>query len=346
MSGRFLMGKPSVSVVIPTNNRPALLKEAVRSVMVQTFSASEIIIIDNSSKARGQEQIKDLRRLSNRISAYRFPSNRGVSAARNFGLEKAKGDYILFLDDDDLLHPQMLESSLALFEQNPGVDVVTCLSKAFIDHNSSGRSQKFHCAEQDLESVGGTYPLNHPDYLKLESIAFSALMHYTLVINSCLVKKDCIRTVRFPEDLTAGEDTYFWLRLASQGCRFMLNRRFLSYVRFHAGNSRLSADHDNASIEFFNKLLSSDMLTSRHDFFLVHAHLFLKLLKMRRLGMIRHLLLTGRSPDLVFKYLRSYHSKEAKKMRHLYRFLEESSNTISADHRESPKLSDFGCKDS
>ena len=64
------------------------------------------------------------------------------------------------------------------------------------------------------------------------------------------------------------------------------------------------------------------MLMERKDVFVIHAHLVLRLARARRLKMIRHLLFTLRSPDLIFKYLRSYYSKRAREMRSLYKFLE------------------------
>ena len=106
---------PEVSVVIPTFNRPALLEEAVQSVLAQTSTANEIIIVNDGSRTEYRAKISDMARLGPRIFIYHFSSNKGASAARNFGLENAKGDYILFLDDDDLLHPEMLESCLAVF---------------------------------------------------------------------------------------------------------------------------------------------------------------------------------------------------------------------------------------
>ncbi len=307
----------------------------MQSVLAQTVSDYEIIIIDNGSEGRFQARIQDLRRFGAQIATYRFPLNRGASVARNFGLEKATGIYVLFLDDDDLLHPHMLEANLSVFEKNRGADIVTCLSNAFIDYSSLEHSLQVDWRERGADLLKVTYPLNHPDYTQLERIPFSALLHFTLIINSCLVKKDCIKNIRFPEDLTVGEDTYFWLELASQGYDIVLNRQVCAYVRFHPRSSRLNKDYDNASIKFFNKVLSSGMLRNRDDLFLVHAQLFLKFFRMKRLEMIRHLLFTLRSPDLIHKYLRSYCRKEARKMRSLYRFLEESRNPLTADYQKS-----------
>jgi glycosyltransferase involved in cell wall biosynthesis len=315
---------PAVSVIIPTFNRPAFLEEAVQSVLAQKFSDYEIIVIDDGSEGRFQERIQDLRRFYAQLSVYRLPSNKGASVARNFGLRKSKGDYILFLDDDDLLHPEMLEGNLLIFEKDPQVDVVTCLSNAFIDHRSPEAPLQLDSGEAGMDLLNITYPLNDPNYLSMEHISFSALLHFTLIISSCLVKKDCIKDTRFPENLTAGEDTYFWMELASRGCDIVSRKRVGAYVRFHPWSGRLNLNYADASIEFFNEVLSSGMLRNRDDLFIVHAQLALKFLRMRRPEMVKHLLFTLRSPDLVHKYLRSYLSREARRMRSIYRLLEKS----------------------
>ena len=311
----------------------------MQSVLTQTVPAHDIIIVDDGSEERFQAKIQDTARLGAQISVFRFQSARGVSAARNFGLQKAQGDYILFLDDDDLLHPRMIESNLSVFGQDPGVDVVTCLSKAFIGRSPFLFSQH-DCGEPAIDPSRVLYPINHIDYMKLERLSFSALLRYTLVINSCLVRKDCLEHAHFPEDLTVGEDTYLWLKLVSQGCNFTLNRNSLVFVRVHGESCRLRADYNDATLQFFSKLLSSGMLRDRHDLFLVHAHLFLKLYRMKRLEMIRPFLYTLKSPDLILKSLLSYYSTGARKMRCLYKFLEGARHAFPADEREMKKFLD------
>ena len=315
---------PVVSVIIPTFNRPALLREAVRSVLSQTFSRWEIIIVDNGSDSCFQPLIRALSRMDDRISLYSFPSNGGASAARNRGIEEARGEYLLFLDDDDLLHPRMLESSIAVFLRSPATDIVTCLSGAFIDPHSAEQPLPFGAGEKDDNLPVTTYPLNHPDYAKLDRVAFSTLLHHTLIIHSCLVRKRAIGEIRFPEDLRAGEDTLFWLSLAARGSEIVLLKRVLAYVRFHRGSSRADSGYDEAVVRFFMKLLSSGLAADRHSSFLAHAHLALKLFRMRRPEMLAHLLAALRSPDLIVRYLFSYHRAGARRMRRLYRFLERS----------------------
>jgi glycosyltransferase involved in cell wall biosynthesis len=112
---------PLVSVVIPTRNRPEMLAEAVASVLAQTFADYEIIVVSNGESA-------DTRRASRQAAAgcvFIELDQGNVSAARNAGIEYAKGEWIAFLDDDDLWLPSKLERQLAEADRT-GADMVAC----------------------------------------------------------------------------------------------------------------------------------------------------------------------------------------------------------------------------
>jgi glycosyltransferase involved in cell wall biosynthesis len=119
---------PNVSVVIPTHNRPAWLAEALASVRAQTFTDYEIIVVSNGECA--ETRCKS-RSISEAHGATYFALDKSsVSAARNFGVAKAAGDWIAFLDDDDIWFPEKLERQLAEAERS-GADMVVCDYAAF-----------------------------------------------------------------------------------------------------------------------------------------------------------------------------------------------------------------------
>ena len=101
------MSLPLVSVVIPTYNRLDFLKEAIFSVKKQAFNNYELLIVDDASSDGTWDWLQSLQ--DDRIRVFRFESNQYVSAARNKGLSEALGEFIMFLDDDDLLLPQALK---------------------------------------------------------------------------------------------------------------------------------------------------------------------------------------------------------------------------------------------
>src|SRR5262245_47528368 len=114
--------RPLVSVVIPCFNLGAYLDETVQSVLTQTVSDFEILIVDDGST---DAVTRDL------LAGGRWPraqvfrtENRGLARARNFLLGHARGEFICALDADDKLHPRYLESALSAFEQDPGLTFV------------------------------------------------------------------------------------------------------------------------------------------------------------------------------------------------------------------------------
>ena len=103
-----------VSVVLTTYNRPKLLIRALESVKVQTFQPKEIILVDDSSDKNATNFIK--KHLSDDIIYLKHKHNLGLAAARNTGLRYAKGDFIAYLDDDDIWMPTRLESQVKHWE--------------------------------------------------------------------------------------------------------------------------------------------------------------------------------------------------------------------------------------
>lgn len=114
---------PLVSAIITTHNRPQLLECAIKSVLQQTFHNLECIVVDDASSDSTESIYKD----DSRIIYVRIPSeeSRGGNHARNVGVQHAKGEYVAFLDDDDIWLPQKIEKQLNLFQQN-SKSVVFC----------------------------------------------------------------------------------------------------------------------------------------------------------------------------------------------------------------------------
>src|SRR5437016_1937557 len=117
--------KPLVSVVIPTYNRAQRTIASTESVFAQTYTNLEIIVIDDGSKDGSSEIIEKFleerkRTQHGRQIHYFKQPNQGASAARNAGIERARGEFIAFLDSDDTWLPDKLERQLAAMEQFPG----------------------------------------------------------------------------------------------------------------------------------------------------------------------------------------------------------------------------------
>jgi len=100
-----------ISCIIPTKNRSGLLSEAIYSIVNQTYKDWELIIVDDGSTDNTHEVCKDFSDIDSRIKYFKNPG-RGGAAARNYGISKSAGEYIAFLDDDDISLPHRFESQL------------------------------------------------------------------------------------------------------------------------------------------------------------------------------------------------------------------------------------------
>jgi glycosyltransferase involved in cell wall biosynthesis len=115
---------PTVSIIIPAHNAKAWVKETVGSVLAQTYTDYELVVVDDGSTDGTLDVVAQaLHGSSARHTLHRLPRNAGASAARNFGLDNSTGRYILWLDADDLLTPTALHDHVALLDAEPSVGV-------------------------------------------------------------------------------------------------------------------------------------------------------------------------------------------------------------------------------
>lgn len=125
----MLSDSPRVSVIIPCYNHGEFLDETVDSVLAQTFTDFEIIIVDDGST--DPETVRLLKGYQRPKTTVLHTPNGGVSAARNTGIERARGGYILPLDADDRIAPTYMEKAVAILDARPEVGVVYCDEEMF-----------------------------------------------------------------------------------------------------------------------------------------------------------------------------------------------------------------------
>lgn len=292
-----------VSVIIPTFNRLRYVKEAIHSVLSQTVAVREIIVVDDASSPVFRQELESLSQLDEGISVHLLPRHCGVSAARNFGLEHASGEYILFLDDDDVIHPEMIERNSAILDADPSVDVVTCKIAVFDDR---GDGVSLPMTASQLDELGRTRknrPFGFLDEQRIERQPFSHILLQGLQINANLTRARSIAHVRFSENLAgAGEDSFFWLELASRGLTFKLNNQLLSYVRRHRNSAVTMPDYDMRYTRCLYEILESSMIQTRYDRFLCHLRLFKRFIMKGQLRCLRHGRVVLLSPDLLVRH--------------------------------------------
>lgn len=205
-----------VSVIIPTRNRAAYLNHAIASVYAQSYKNFEIIVIDDGS----QDNTKDIVRTFDQRLSYLFQKHAGVSAARNHGIQEARGEYIALLDDDDLYAPQKLQRNIEYFSRHPEV-IWLCSGFGFIN------------AEGTLLPRAPIIP--EKEEVTLHDIALFAFIHTSSVI----VRKRCFEIVGgFPKGSKVSEDYHMWAKLLTHGKGAAL-KECLTFFRQHKGNTKL-----------------------------------------------------------------------------------------------------------
>lgn len=215
----------NISIVIPTRNRYDYLKMAVDSALSQTIPPMEVIIVDDGSDAAVVDKMAERWADHTTVRLHRLPEKGGVSGARNVGKQISRGDYLLFLDDDDMLLPDMLEKCI---EEFGDADIIGCrtrmisddagLSKAKIKSYRWGYSKKAEVYHLDDE------PVNH-------------LLLHAPSIHSFIGKTDLLKSVDFDEDLKYGEDLDYWIRLAMAGAQFHKAEFEGAIYRMHRKNA-------------------------------------------------------------------------------------------------------------
>ena len=206
-----------VSVIIPTHNREALLPRAVASVLGQTCRDLELIVVDDASADGTQALLQGMD--DPRLRVERLPVQSGACAARNRGIQLARGEYIAFQDSDDEWLPEKLEAQLA-FLQAQQADLVFC---AFQRCDSGGEVlQTFPHAETQEGQV-----------------SYAQLLFENLASTQCILgKADAVRALGFDERFPRMQDWEFILR-AAQTCRVCYQKQAL--VRVYVQPDSLSA---------------------------------------------------------------------------------------------------------
>lgn len=187
------MNDKLVSVIIPTYNRGSFIKETINSVLNQTYQNFEILVIDDGSTDNTKEIVHSFN--DQRIQYIHQKHSGFPAVARNTGMKIAKGEYIAFLDSDDLWFPQKLEKQMKLFEIYPG--------KLLISTN------------------GIIFPvkpyIRFLDFKRDKIISLNELLRKNIIINSSvLMKRSIINEIGFLDEnsaLKSGQDYDYWLRL-------------------------------------------------------------------------------------------------------------------------------------
>jgi len=228
------MKRPHVSVIIPTYNRAALLDRALESVIQQTYRDWEIVLVDDGSTDDTPSVVAPYARsLGDRLKYVRQP-NCGASAARNHGIDIARGRFIAFLDSDDAFAPTKLARQLELFGRRPELGLVFS-DYLCVDHTAETRVSAF---DEYLPAARSIRRTDLGDRLHVcHDDLFSALLrNYLIATIVGLVRRDVLTDqVRFAERISYAEEWLFYLQVTRR-CRAGFVDEPLSVHHFVTGS--------------------------------------------------------------------------------------------------------------
>lgn len=186
---------PYFSIIIPLYNKENFIKNTLKSVLNQNFTDFEVIIVNDGSTDSSEEKV--LQFDDSRVHYYR-KKNDGVSSARNYGIEKAKSDYIAFIDADDYWYPDFLDEMFKSINSCPQLKVFS----AAIEIETSKSAIP---ANYSIKKIGDFEIVNY----------FTASTKRTVLCSSSAVFHKMVfeQTGQFNTNLKSGEDTDLWIRI-------------------------------------------------------------------------------------------------------------------------------------
>lgn len=223
------MHAPLVSIIIPTFNYGKFIGETLQCLRNQDYQNFEIIIVDDGSTDNTKEIVAKFVELDARIK-YFYQINSGPSVARNLGLKQANGEFIQFLDADDLLSNNKISLQVKFLTENLNIDISYTSAFYFKDGCVEKLYQSLDLSQNSwMPKISGSgYPLL--EYLVRQNI---------LPINCALIRKTALNhDHQFMPNFYGVEDWYFWLDLAFNHTSFHYLEEKEAYVliRVHAGS--------------------------------------------------------------------------------------------------------------
>jgi glycosyltransferase involved in cell wall biosynthesis len=232
-----------ISVIIPTYNRASFLGEAIQSVLNQDYfvrkgpSSFELLVIDDGST----DNTKEILRSFAKKMRYYFQEHKGVSAARNLGLDLARGDYISFLDSDDLWKKEKISIQMSFMDAFPKAKV---------------------CYTEEIWKRRGVFVNPKKKHRKYSGWIFGRVLPLCLIsLSSALFRREVFEEVgKFDEELLACEDYDFGLRLALKYAVYFLPKSLIIKRGGHSDQlSRKYWGMDRFRVKALEKVLDLDL---------------------------------------------------------------------------------------
>jgi glycosyltransferase involved in cell wall biosynthesis len=244
---------PKVSIIVPCYNQDKFIYETLQSVYLQTYINWECIIVNDGSTDNTEEIAKSWEAKDSRFKYY-YKNNSGVSNTRNFGISKATGDYLQFLDSDDILDNRKIQYSvneLYKFKEDKPQIIIS----------------NFRMISSDSKE---TFPPFF--YLSDKSLTFENFLYnlFSIQMQCGFFEAKLFKNIKFPENLSAQEDWIVWVNLFKDNPSYVFIDLPLAYYRINPFGRMSTIGADDNQIKILNSLKEILTYDQFHKFSVSH----------------------------------------------------------------------------
>ncbi|MFP4845637.1 glycosyltransferase family 2 protein [Winogradskyella sp. PE311] len=239
------MSKGLVSVIIPTFNRAAIIRETLDSLIAQTYERWECLIIDDGSTDDLELLVAKYTQRDNRFRFYKRPKEKqkGANACRNYGFEKSNGEFVNWFDSDDIMHPDFLKLRIKTLVKDATLDFCCCVYSTFTDHS-------------DRANLGNKaiHPLIYQSHNYIEDYLLNGL---SFITDSVVWKRKFLddKTL-FDEGMFRAQEWDFHFRMLTHNPKYIYLKDVLFYLRRGnesiTKNAKKSIKAQKSIFKFFN----------------------------------------------------------------------------------------------
>tara|TARA_B100001063_G_C16730650_1_gene539105 strand:- start:675 stop:1619 length:945 start_codon:yes stop_codon:yes gene_type:complete len=232
---------PAVSIIIPVSNRSNLIRETLDSIIAQSYSNWECLIVDDGSLDNTLEVLEEFAVKDDRIKYYSRPKEKmkGANNCRNFGFEKSTGNYIIWFDSDDLMTPDHLEAKLRCIEQHK-VDFVVARTQNFSEHKML---KPYNYKKMD-------YGIRASDFILLK------IHWYTYDV---MLRREIAKKISWNEQMKSWQDYNYFCKMLLETEKGEYLDEILTRRRIHSSSIQKSLTKNSRN--FNTELLENRFLT-------------------------------------------------------------------------------------
>lgn len=215
------MNNPLVSIIIPTYNRAHLINETLDSILAQTYSIWECLIIDDGSSDCSDKVVGEYLKKDLRFKYYKRPLTKlkGANSCRNYGFELSKGDLIKWFDSDDIMLPDHLEIACDKLI-NDNFDFVITETLNFDHDTNEFLGKQFNFDKNEAVVTAENFALNRIGWMTVDFLG----------------TRKIVENIKFNEDIFYGDEYNFFIKLLHQPFKGCFLNKTVTHRRIHSGS--------------------------------------------------------------------------------------------------------------